>query len=95
MNIFTAPSIHIYMLLQLVFTNKEEYFAQNYDHIYNTKHKSKIFQYPLHKTKQLKRIYSLYGESFSTESQMLERGGFSKVLKVILIKMVFEQVCAF
>lgn len=33
------------------FTNKVEYFAQNYDHIFNTRNKSKTFQNNLHKTK--------------------------------------------
>lgn len=43
----------LYNLEDLSVVNKGKYFAQNYDHIYNTKQKSKILQYPLHKAKKL------------------------------------------
>lgn len=46
--------MYVYTLLQQAFTNKEVYFAQNYDHSYDIRCKSKLLQYALHKTKLVK-----------------------------------------
>lgn len=73
-NILTAPSMYVSTLLQQVVKNKVEYFVQNYDDIYNTRHKGQVLQYlRTAQNKVVRKNYILYGdEVFQQNSKWLK-----------------------
>lgn len=96
LNILTAYLIYLFYVLYAIitslYTNKEEYFAQSYEHIYITRQKSKTFQYTLHKTKQLE-ISSLHSVCKKIPNDRTWRGFHS--LKVFLIKRAYYLIAEF
>lgn len=69
--------MYVSTLLQQVVTNKVEYLVQNYDDIYNTRHKGLVLQYlrtALNKVGTVvRKNYILYGdEVFQQNSKWLK-----------------------